>query len=186
MIDRKLVQDIYYRHGKELLVYICGFVKIRETAEDLLHDAFVRLIRHSLDHQIDESNLRAFLYRIARNTCIDYLRKNRKKHEAELHEYMVYGRSASVQEDIEYGELKQKVAELVDSKDPVSRSVFIMRTELNMTYDDIAGNLGISERTAQRKMKDMLKFLTESLEKGGFTLLFLIMLAVLLMKIVLY
>lgn len=186
MIDNKLIQEIYHKYGRELLIYICGFVIIRETAEDLLHDAFVRLIMFSLNHQVDESNLRAYMYRIARNICIDYIRKNRKKHEAELHEHIEYTRSQSIHEEVEYNELKQKVSELVDKKDPVSRSVYIMRTELNMPYDEIAENLGISERTAQRKMKGMLEYLTDSLEKYGFTLLLLLWMAVLIARIVLY
>ncbi|OHD65287.1 MAG: hypothetical protein A2176_15230 [Spirochaetes bacterium RBG_13_51_14] len=184
MIDDRTVSDIYQKHIKELLVYVCGFVKVKETAEDILHDAFVRLIQYSLKYPLDESNIRAFLYKTARNICIDYMRKNRKKHETPLHDNIEYTGSRSMHEDVEYNELKQRVAELIEKKDPISRSVYIMRIELSQTYEEIAKNLGISERTAIRKMKSMLEYLSETIEKHGFKIFFIILLAVIIAKFV--
>jgi len=184
MIDNRTLSEIYDKHARELFVYIYGFVRSRETAEDILHDAFVRLMRFSSNHPLDESNIRAFLYKIARNLCIDHVRKNRKKQESPLHDNIEYTGLRTVQEDLEYNDLRQRVAELVDKKDPISRSVFIMRTELSLTYEEIAKNLGISERTAKRKMKSMLEYLAESLEKYGYKFLLLILLALIAVKIV--
>lgn len=184
MIDNNTLSDIYDKHARELFVYIFGFVRSRESAEDILHDAFVRLIRFSRDHPLDERNIRAFLYTISRNLCIDHVRKNRNKVESSLHDNIEYTGSRSAQEDIEYDDLKRRVAELVDARDPVSRSVYILRTELSLTYEEIAKNLGISERTAKRKMKSMLEYLAESLEKHGYKILLLIILAFMAIKIV--
>ena len=184
MIDDRTVSNLYDLHGRELLIYIYGFVRSRETAEDILHDAFIKLIRYSLNHPVDESNIRAFLYRISRNLCIDYSRKHQREHEASLHENIEYPGSDALQRDVEYNELRQKVDDLVAKKDPLSRSVYIMRNELSLTYEEIAKNLGISERTAIRKMKAMVEYLSESLEKYGFKLFLLILLAVIALKIV--
>ncbi|HOT46461.1 MAG TPA: sigma-70 family RNA polymerase sigma factor [Spirochaetota bacterium] len=184
MIEEQRLKELYSLYGRELLIYIFGFVKIKETAEDIFHDAFVRLIRHSRDRAIDETNIRAFLYRIARNLCIDYLRKNRSTREMPLDENIAYNAPRDSEKNIEYEELRNRVSDLIDKKDPVSRSVYIMKMELDMTYGEIAENLGISERTAQRKMKEMLEYLAESLEKYGFTLLLLILLAVFVFKFV--
>lgn len=184
MIDDRTLSDIYDKHARELFVYIYGFVRSRETAEDILHETFVRFMRFSREHILDESNIRAFLYKISRNLCIDHLRKNRKKQEFPLHDTIEYPGSHTAQDDVEYDELRQIVAELVEKKDPVSRSVYIMRTELSLTYEEIAKNLGISERTAKRKMKAMLEYLAESLEKHGYKLLLLILLAFMALQIV--
>jgi RNA polymerase sigma-70 factor (ECF subfamily) len=184
MIDNNTLSDIYDKHARELFVYIFGFVRSRESAEDILHDAFVRLIRFSRDHPLDERNIRAYLYKIAKNLCIDHVRKNRNKQESTLHDNIEYTGSRTVQEDVEYNDLRQRVAGLIDKKDPVSRSVYIMRTELSFTYEEIAKNLGISERTAKRKMKAMLEYLAESLEKHGYKLILLILLALMAANIV--
>lgn len=176
MIDNKKLSDIYDRHSRELFIYICGFVKIPETAEDILHDAFVRLMRYSEKYPLDETNIRAFLYRISRNLCIDHARKGHELRVTPIDETIRSG-GMSVPEELERRELAGAVRELVDGQDALTRSVFLMRTELDMPYRDIAENLGISERTAKRKMSSMLEYLADSLEKSGFKILIFILLA---------
>jgi len=185
MIDNKTLSDIYDRHHHELFVYICGFTRMPEAAEDLLHDAFVRLIDYSRKYPLDEKNIRAFLYTTARNLCIDHARRNRKLDVSPLPENLESGGSAP-QDELELRELRLKVQSLVDGRDPVSRSVYLMRTELEMPYQEIAEALGISERTAKRKMSSILEYLADSLEKSGFKLLILVLLALLAVLIVLY
>lgn len=182
MIDNLLLSDIYDRYGSELLIFIAGFVRNRDTAEDILHDAFVRLIRYSQNYPLDESNIRAFLYKTARNLCIDHARRNRLRRESTLEDTVEYTGSRTLHEDVEYNELRHTVEELLDKKDPIARSVYIMRTELTLPYREIAKILGISERTAKRKMKAMLEYLAVSLEKSGFKLLFLICVALIAFK----
>ncbi len=185
MIDNKTLSDIYDRHHHELFVYICGFTRMPELAEDFLHDAFVRLIRYSQKYPLDPGNIRAFLYRTARNICIDHARRNRRLAISPLPENLESGAGAP-QEDLELRELRSRVDSLVDARDPESRSVYLMRTELDMPYQEIAEALGISERTAKRKMRSMLEYLADSLEKSGFRLFMLFLLALLAVLIVIY
>lgn len=63
---------LYQRHRNELLAFLTRRVRCRETARDLLQDAFVRLL-HSEHGQV--GNLRAFLYRIANNQSPEPLRR---------------------------------------------------------------------------------------------------------------
>lgn len=185
MIDEKTLSDIYDRHHHELFVYILGFTRIPEVAEDYLHDAFVRLIRYSQKYPIDQSNIRAFLYRTARNICIDHARRSRKIDIGPLRDEIVSA-TADPEGDAALRELQGNIDALVDSRDQVSRSVYIMKTELDMPYQEIAGTLGISERTAKRKMRSMLEYLAESLEKAGFKLIMFILVALLAILFVIY
>ncbi len=185
MIDNKTLSDIYDRHHHELFVYICGFTRMPEVAEDFLHDAFVRLIRYSQKYPLDPDNIRAFLYRTARNICIDHARRNRKLDISPLKDNIESAGSVP-EDDLELRELRSKVNSLVDDRDQVSRSVYLMRTELEMPFQDIAEALGISERTAKRKMSSMLEYLADSLEKAGFKLFIFFLLSLLAILIVIY
>lgn len=185
MIDNKTLSDIYDRHHHELFVYICGFTRLPELAEDFLHDAFVRLIRYSQKYPLDPGNIRAFLYRTARNICIDHARRNRKLDFSPLSDN-IESTGTDPQKDAELRDLRRTVNSLVDDRDQISRSVYLMRTELEMPYQEIAKALGISERTAKRKMSSMLEYLAESLEKAGFKLFMLILLSLLAILIVIY
>ena len=168
-MDQRTLTEIYDRHCRELLVYIRGFVKSPEQAEDLLHDVFVRLIQYSQDHDIDSSRVRALLYRISHNLCVDFLRQNSRSRTTSLDQVTAPDTSPSVESNIDRDELFRNIGELVSTRDHLSRSVFYMRTELEMTYAEIALNLGISERTAKRKMRAILHFLSGELEKTGFS-----------------
>lgn len=178
MINSAVLSDIYERHARELFVYICGFTRDPEAAEDLLHDSFERLIRYSMKYPLDLNNIRAFLYRTARNICIDRLRQKSGRSESPLGDTLAAA-GVGPHDELEARDLRERVGALVDAKDPVSRSVFIMRTELDMPYAEIASSLGISERTAKRKMHAMLEYLADSLEKYGYRLLLLVLLALL-------
>ena len=72
MLTEKEISSIYDTYAQELYVYIRSFVH-DQGAEDVLHDCFERLMRYSLDNDVDMTTVRPFLYAIARNRCIDLL-----------------------------------------------------------------------------------------------------------------
>lgn len=168
MIDREKLGSLYDQYSKELLVYIYSFVGSMESAEDILHDSFVKLIRYSIKRNVNESNIKALLYKISRNASVDFLRRNKKILFSELNEEISADSSNPAQDKIELGELHQKIESLLGGLDEISRSVFVMKNEHWMTFGDIANVLGISERTAKRKMSSTLSYLANELEKAGF------------------
>lgn len=62
---------LYYQN--ELRHYLRKYVACCDTADDLLHDTFLRIAE--LEFEGDKANVRAFLYRIAGNLALDYLRR---------------------------------------------------------------------------------------------------------------
>jgi RNA polymerase sigma factor (sigma-70 family) len=167
MLDNKKISELYDALAKELLIYIYSFVRSQETSEDILHDAFIRLLIHAKDDSIVENNLRAMLYKIARNLCIDHLRKKNRGIEVELNESIESSENEPI-DDLNAKYLHEKIDSILKSCDPVSRSVFIMKKELMLTYESIALRLGISERTAKRKMRQITEKLVTGLKKCDF------------------
>jgi RNA polymerase sigma-70 factor, ECF subfamily len=70
-------EHLYRECHRPLLRYLERLVRQRETAEDLCHESFVKVLRHwdARDALLSE---RAWLYRIATNTAFDYLRQQRR------------------------------------------------------------------------------------------------------------
>ncbi len=177
MIERKLIDELYTSYSRELAIYIFSFVKSNEAAEDILHDLFVKIIKYSENHEIDMSRARALLYKSARNLCIRYIQKHKKVTTSQLEENIEYDSTKSLETELEERELMKRIHELVDTRDPKSRSIFYMRTELNMQFKEIADTLEISERTAKRRMSLVLMYLSEKLEKEGYSKKSLILLS---------
>ncbi len=186
MIDSDEIARLYDRHARELLAFIYAFVRSRETAEDLLHDCFVRLIRFSSERAIDDSNMRALLYKIARNISIDHQRRERRRGLHIAQSPAEPSRPDDVADRSEMDEAEREIVRILESADTIARSVYLMRRESGMTYAEIARCLSISERTAKRKMRTMLAVLAKGLGKAGFSLFFFFPLACLLFRFVVF
>ena len=65
------------RHLAAVLRY-AGYVLRDDTqAEDVAQDTFIRLAKKASDWKEDSPSLRSWLYRVARNLCIDHMRTRR-------------------------------------------------------------------------------------------------------------
>ena len=72
------VEQLYQEHHQPILRYLDRLVSDRETAEDLCQDTFIKALRHW--NELEQQALaRSCLYRIAKNTAYDYLRRRRRE-----------------------------------------------------------------------------------------------------------
>ncbi|MBN1532895.1 MAG: sigma-70 family RNA polymerase sigma factor [Spirochaetes bacterium] len=167
MIERERLSEIYERFSGELFRYIYGFVKSRDTAEDLLHDVFVRFIGYSRERDVREEGIKALLYTISKNICIDHLRKTGRVRLEEFDEATLPQGPADEAADDGYAARAERLHELVEAMDADSRSLYTMRVEMAMTYREIAERLSMSERTVKRRMAALVKSLMLALRSGG-------------------
>lgn len=71
------IASLFYQYREELIRRLIGMVKSRETAADLVQDAYLRLLRVGDQDVVEQP--RAFLYKIATNLAIDHLRKEKHR-----------------------------------------------------------------------------------------------------------
>ena len=75
--DREAFCEIVDLYRESLIFFIHRYVNDLDTAEDLAEDAFVELIVHP-ERFRGQSSLKTFLFAIARNKGIDWLRRHKK------------------------------------------------------------------------------------------------------------
>lgn len=75
-MNREALGEIYVIYGKEIYFYIFSICNFKEMAEDLAHETFVKAILSLPDHH---TNIRAWLYIVARNLTYNHLRKHKKE-----------------------------------------------------------------------------------------------------------
>jgi len=68
------VGNIYQSFHQSLLTFIRSKIKVKEDAEDILQNVFVR-ISLNISHLSSKEKLRNWIYTIARNAIIDYYRE---------------------------------------------------------------------------------------------------------------
>jgi len=176
MLQEEKIRDYYKKHSRELYIYIYRLTGSRETSEDLLHDVFINLINYSSKKEVEDSSARAFLYKIAHNLCINYIKKNSRIKTVNIDNSVELASDGSIEDKIFRDEINSEINSLLEEVDPETKSIFIMRKELGLTAAEIAANTGVSERTVRRKLEAVLKYLADGLKKTGIMIfLFIIM-----------
>lgn len=70
-MENEMLRQLYERFSKEIYLYLYSFCLDRETARDLMQEVFLKAL---LSLEGSSQNLKAWLYKVARNTCLNYLR----------------------------------------------------------------------------------------------------------------
>ena len=79
--DRQALEEMVRTYSDALVRFAYSYVKSSNVAEDVAEECFAVLFMRR-KHFAYEPQLRAYLYKVARSKCIDYLRRH--KHEVPL------------------------------------------------------------------------------------------------------
>jgi RNA polymerase sigma-70 factor, ECF subfamily len=176
--DRSAFAGLVRRHKTNVYNFILRQVRLPQLAEDLVQDVFVKIVQNAADFK-HEARFSTWTYTIARNVCIDHLRKaSLRRHPsldqgtsgADGEEGPTLGEriadahpSASVERVAIGTELGQRIARAVEKLPPEQREVFLLREIGNVPFKDIAEITGVPENTVKSRMRYALERLQEAL-----------------------
>src|SRR4051812_43193146 len=134
---------LHDRYRQRLFAYVRQMLSAstRQDAEDVLQDVFVRAYG-ALRNDNREMNVRAWLYRVAHNRCIDHLRRPVPP-PAEIFEVSRKPLHDPVEEAQRRDDLRQLVHD-VGNLPEQQRSALLMREIDGMTYVDLADALDVT------------------------------------------
>lgn len=75
-MDSEFLKGLYRLYHKELFLYIYSLCKNRELSEDVLQETFLKAILSLPDNH---TNMRAWLYMVARNLYLNFVKKEKGK-----------------------------------------------------------------------------------------------------------
>ncbi len=75
-MEKKLLEEIYYRYGQEIFRYLFVLCRDRMLAEDVLQETFCRAV---LSLPSGHTNVRAWLYLVGRNLMFNEMKKRRRE-----------------------------------------------------------------------------------------------------------
>ena len=132
---------IHDRYRQRLFAYTRQMLVHRQDAEDALQDVFVRAYS-GLRASDRELALRAWLYRVAHNRCIDHLRRPAPP-PPEVMELLRSPVHDPIAEADQRESLRRLIADVRRLPDQ-QRSALLMRELGGMSYADMAGALGVT------------------------------------------
>ncbi|MDG5499377.1 sigma-70 family RNA polymerase sigma factor [Marinobacter sp. BGYM27] len=77
--NKKALRDLYLEEGNRLMGVVFNIVKNRSTAEDLIHDLFLKIWQKAHTFDPSRGNGRSWIYSIARHLALDSIRFSKRQ-----------------------------------------------------------------------------------------------------------
>ena len=147
-----------------LLGFLFRMTQDRELAEDLGQEAFLRAFRQIHRYNGKKAAFPTWLFTLARNLCLDELRKHRPKW-ASLEEAAEIEQKGVLAPDGEAGEreLERRIAHAVAELEPVYREVFVLREYENLSLEEVAEIIDCPLGTVKSRLHRARTLLQEEL-----------------------
>lgn len=174
--DVEAFRTLVRRHQRPLYNFALRQVRTPSTAEDIVQDVFVRIVQN-VETFKEESRFTTWAYTIARNLCIDHLRKRvHRKHasldaptgpdsDAGVLGERVPASGAGADRKAIGQQLQGHIAAAVEALPEDQREVFLMRQVGELPFKEIADIVGVSENTVKSRMRYALERLQTALEE---------------------
>jgi RNA polymerase sigma-70 factor (ECF subfamily) len=156
------IERLYDDHAAALFAFLLNLLRNDADTQDVMQELFVRLARRPalLDDVRDE---RGFLLRLGHNLAIDLMRRrstrDRNYDQLAREPMALFAKSADPDEQM----FREKLAEALGELPPDQRAVVHLKLWEKLTFEAIAGTLGISLNTAASRYRYGLDKLRERL-----------------------
>jgi RNA polymerase sigma-70 factor (ECF subfamily) len=178
--DMLAFEALLERHRRPVYRFIRRQVGHPNTAEDLLQDVFLRLVHRAQSFE-SRSKFTTWLYTIARNLCIDHLRKQVHRRAASLDQPLGAGEDQDVtllsklagdepapDREAHNRRLRDCLQRAVEELSQEQREVFVMREDAGLPFEEIARIVEAPVNTVKSRMRYALQNLRTRLEAEGF------------------
>jgi RNA polymerase sigma-70 factor (family 1) len=175
--DEKAFKVLFNLYNQRLYQYITCIIKSQQVAEELVLDVFMKIwLGKELIIQIE--NFEAFIFRVAHNKAIDFLRSVAKDPKfQDLMWYEMHGVTGDrADSSILQHEYETKLREAVELLSPQRKKVYVLSRQMEMTHDQIAVHLGLSKRTVNNHIFEAQRLIRTYLS-DSFDIAFLMLLA---------
>ena len=161
--DMAAYDELIRRYQRKIYQLVYNMTSNREDAEDLTQDVFVKAYS-ALEHFKGDSSFYTWVYRIAVNRTINYLKKRRRNAALSLDDmdqaverdpdYVELRSRESPVRDATLSELQKKLNEALQTLSEKHRTVVVLHDIQGIQDDEIGRMLGCSEVTGRWRLVD--------------------------------
>jgi RNA polymerase sigma-70 factor, ECF subfamily len=174
--DREAFAELVRRYKTPIFNFAMRQLRHPSVAEDVTQDVFLRVVLNAAEFK-HEARFTTWLYTIARNLCIDQLRKlghrrhpslDQPAHDSEETRPLVETiadshPTANAERRVIGSEVAAKIVTAVEALPEDQREVFLLREIANLPFKEIAVVTGVGENTVKSRMRYALDRLQEAL-----------------------
>jgi len=158
--DMNAFEELVREHQSYVYNIIYRMIGNKEDSMDLLQDTFLKAFIY-LKKFRGESSIKTWLYKIAYNTTLDYIKRNRSKDTV----YVEYIRTLEAEDIIGNRFIKEVILNEIQKLPFEYRSVLVLRDLEGMDYKEISQITNLSLGTVKSRLFRARKILKERLQK---------------------
>ncbi|MFA6105634.1 MAG: sigma-70 family RNA polymerase sigma factor [Patescibacteria group bacterium] len=154
--DGSAFENLVNRHLKSVYFYCVRLVG-KDEANDMTQEVFIKVWKHLNKYDV-EKNFKVWLFRIARNTCLDYLRKKQpmvfsdlKKEDEMSVEENIPDQRKGVEEKLFAADQKSELDTALAKLSIPTQEVFELFYRDELTFNEIAETLKLSVNTIKSR-----------------------------------
>jgi RNA polymerase sigma-70 factor, ECF subfamily len=150
--------ELVRRYQRPIAAYVYRMVGDYDSALDLTQEVFIK-VYSSLERYRPEFKFSTWIYKIAHNASVDYLRRSASREQAlhlevdgEEREMTVMSRKLSPEQEYAVEERRAEIERVVRQLPSVYRELIILRHQHDLSYDEIAEVMSLPLGTVKNRL----------------------------------
>lgn len=167
--NQKAFNEIYDRYAPKVYYQVNQMLRDQEASKDVVQDLFIT-IWDKCNNIRTEGNLAAYLYIAAQNNVLKFIRKGRLKSDylnslAQFQYEIIEEQGSAYDIEMLYNLIEKEISQLPGKM----KIIFELSRQKDLSYKDIAAQLGIAENTVRKQVSNALKIIRSNVDKYGHT-----------------
>lgn len=160
MEDRNVFEALFRAYYMQLFCFARGMVNDEEECRDIVGAAFEGVWKHFAE--IEQSTVKAYLYRTVRNNCINYLSRQHLERK-----YADYYRTVTADVTTDDGiadheERTLRMKQVLGTMSQTTRDILTACYVDRKKYREMAADRGVSVSTVKKHMVEALRIIREA------------------------
>jgi RNA polymerase sigma-70 factor, ECF subfamily len=171
--DVALLNALVGQYQYRLIRYFTYLVGRRDPVDDLVQETWLRILERG-DSYDGQSRFEPWLFTVARNLALDYMRKrpafsldSKDSPESDLESPSPVSRAPSPFEQAARTEDAQRLAHSLQMLEPIFREALVLRFQEDLSLQEMADVIGASVSTVSSRIYRGLAALRAQMEEGN-------------------
>lgn len=161
--DRRAFTELYSAYLAGVLRYVFLFTRCEELTQELTQQLFISLWERR-EQLADVTNFRSYLYRAAKNLVFDEIRRQQRQASAQAHVHATTDACLLPADSALIHQQDHEIAQALINQLPTKRrEIFLLRTQEELSLDEIAQQLNISKSVVKKQFYAAVNFVKKNL-----------------------
>lgn len=153
--NKSVYNNVFNHFYRGMVLYANNFLYDKDASEDIVQEVFISLWENSGDIEI-KSSLKAYLYAMVRNKCLNYLKSIKITDDInliDLNSILVWEEDFEMISEEEKRILYTQILKIIETFPESMQEIFKLKFVENYKYIEIAEKLDISVNTVKTQLK---------------------------------